>query len=114
MAVRNITPPNPVLNTTVSSSTPVQSTPFSLEYIANPQVAYVVTVGAGLTATFQIMVSDDGVNYYNSGQVLPSVSGSATTFIAQYSGAFPWVLFQVTQSAGSGTVLVEGFAKGSA
>lgn len=114
MSVRQITPPNPVLSATVSTSTPVQSTAFILANMFSPQVAYIVTVGTGLTASFKIMVSQDGTNYYDSGQILPSVSGSATTFIAQYSGAFRYVLFQVTQSAGSGTVVVTGSAKGGA
>ena len=114
MSVRIIAPVNPVLDSTVSTSDPVQSSPFFLGGMFSPQVGYLVDVGAGLTADFQIMVSEDGVNYYDSGQILPSASGSAMTFIAQYSGAFPWVLFQVKQSAGSGSVIVRGSAKGGA
>jgi hypothetical protein len=115
MSVRTNFPANPVLNATVSSiGGNVQSTPFSLGYTFSSQAAWVIAVGSGLTATFQIMVSMDGITYENSGQVLPSVAGSASTFIAQYEGAFPFVLIQVTPSAGSGTVLIKGISKGGA
>lgn len=112
--MRSLQPTLPLLNQTISTSTPVQSSPLTLGYMAAAAAAWLVNVGSGLTATFQLMVSQDGINYYNSGQSLPTVSGSATIFPVQYSGAFPFALIQVTQSAGSGTVLITGSAKGVA
>jgi hypothetical protein len=112
MAVRSNNPTKPVLNQTVSTSTPVKSAVLNMSFVAAPQVGYIVQVGAGLTATFNILVSIDNVLFVDSGQILPSVSGSALNFSAQYSGAFPYVLLQVTQSAGSGTVYVQACSKG--
>lgn len=114
MAMRFIEPANPVLNQTISTATPVQSSVFTLLSMSGATAAWIVSVGAGLTATFNLMVSLDNVNFYDSGMTLPSVSGSAKTFPVQYGGGFPYVLIQVTQSAGSGTVKITGFAKGGA
>jgi hypothetical protein len=112
MTIRALVPSNPLLNQTVSGVTPIQSTVLNLQYMFSAQAAFLVSVGSGLTATFQIMVSLDNKNFYNSGTVLPSVSGSATVFPVAYSGAFPYVLMQVTPTSGSGTVTITATAKG--
>jgi hypothetical protein len=114
MTMRFIAPPNPVFNAVVSGSTPVQSLFFNMQGMFSAQACWIIAVGAGLTATFQVMVSKDGVNYYDSGEILPSVSGSALTFPAEYSGSFPFVLIQITPSVGSGSVVITGSAKGGA
>jgi hypothetical protein len=103
---------DPVLNQTVSAGI-IQSAPFSLRFMSGTQVAYLVNVGAGLTASFQLMVSMDGINYYNSGTILPGVTGSAYIFPVQSSVAFPWCLMQCTWISGSGSVLITGTGKGS-
>lgn len=114
MAVKSIIPANPVFNASVSGTTTLHSTRFDVGYMFSPLVGYLIAVGAGLTATFKIMISMDGVTYYDSGQVLPSVSGSASNFIAQYSGAFPYVRMDIIPSSGTGTVVIRGSAKGGA
>lgn len=114
MPMRFINPPLPIYNANVSGTSPVKSTPFDLRGMFSASVSYLVSIGSGLTATFQILVSMDGVNYYDSGQTLPNVSGSAKTFIAEFSTGFPYVIFQTTPSSGTGTVSVSGFAKGGA
>ncbi len=103
----------PLMNQTVSGASPVLSGSMSLRYMAAPDCAFLINVGAGLTATFQIMVSMDNKNFYNSGAILPSASGSAVIFPAEYTGPFPWVAIQVTPSLGSGSVLIQGHAKGT-
>ena len=50
MAVRSNNPTKPVLNQTVSTSTPVKSAVLNMSFVAAPQVGYIVQVGAGLTA----------------------------------------------------------------
>lgn len=112
--MRFIAPPSPVFSATVSGTSPVQSVAFNMQGMFSAQASWIINVAAGLTASFQIMVSKDGVNFYDSGQILPSVSGSAKIFPAEYSGSFPWVLVQITPSSGSGSVIINGSAKGGA
>lgn len=114
MTMRFIKPANPLFDAVVSGTAPLPSEFLNMQGMFSASACWVVDVAAGLTATFNILVSDDGKNYYDSGQVLPAVSGSARTFIAEYSGAFPFVLIQITPSAGSGNVSITGFAKGGA
>lgn len=114
MSMRFIRPSTPLFNALVASPTVAQSTPFILQAISSAAVAWLINVGAGLTATFNIMVSMDGINYYDSGTILPSVSGSAKIFPVSYSGGFPYALIQITPSAGSGIVTITGAAKGNA
>lgn len=113
MAVRPILPAT-VFTGTVSGSATKKATTFFLGQMFSAQAAWLISVGAGLTATFKIMVSMDGTNFYDSGQVLPSVSGSAANLVAQYSGAFPYVSLWVYPSAGSASVTITGSAKGGA
>jgi hypothetical protein len=112
--MRFIDPAEPIFDEVVTGTNPIQSSDFDLGGMAQAQVGFIVEVGSGLTATFQILVSNDGEEFYNSGQILPAASGSAVNFIAQYSGPFRYVAFQVSPQSGSGSVLVEAFAKGSA
>jgi hypothetical protein len=114
MAVRSNIPTQPALNATVSAGVPVNTITSIMGFAAFPQVGYIVQVGAGLTATFSVMVSIDNKTFVDSGQVLPSVSGSALNFPVQYSGVFPFVRLLVSPSAGSGTVLVQVCTKGMA
>lgn len=111
--MRSLIPTNPLLNESITGTSPVQSEAMSVAYMSAVDVTFLVIVGAGLTATFNILVSRDGVNFYDSGQILPSVAGSAKTFICEYSGGFPYVLMQVTPSTGTGNVEITGTAKGS-
>lgn len=114
MAMRFINPPDPILNQTISGSAAVQSSPLYLGGMASACAAWIVNVGSGLTAYFNLLISQDGLNWYDSGQVIPSVSGNPMIFPVEYGGAFPWVLIQVTPTSGSGSVVVSGFAKGAA
>ncbi len=110
--MRSLNSKLPLLNQNITTSTPVNSSPFKMGFMASSQAAWVVNVATGLTATFKLMVSLDGSNYYDSGQILPNTIGAAKIFPVQYSGGFPFVLIQVIQSAGSGNVTITGSAKG--
>lgn len=114
MAVRSNIPTQPLLNQTVSGGTPVLSIVTNLAFTANPQAGWIVQAGAGLTATFNLLVSIDNKLFVDSGQTLPSVSGSASNFPIQYSGVFPYVIVRVNPSAGSGTIYIQGCSKGTA
>lgn len=112
MANRVLKPATPILNQTVSA--PVNSSILKLEGMAGAQVAMLVKVGAGLTATFNLTLSMDGVTFVDSGQVLPAVTGSAINFPVEYSGAFSYCRLELSSVSGSGTVSVDSVAKGQA
>jgi hypothetical protein len=117
MAIKSINSKSALMNQVISILTPngtALTTVYSIEHLANVDVYYLVQVATGLTATFNIMVSVDGVNFYDSGQILPSVSGTAKNFVAEYTGGFPFVALQVTWGSGSGNVQVNGGFKGVA
>lgn len=112
MSIRQIQPSGPLISQNVTGN--VSTSPFVLANMFAPQATYLVQVGSGLTATFQIMVSQDGINYFDSGAILPSVSGTQKNFIAEYDGGFPFVKLQCTFGSGSGQLTVRGSAKGGA
>lgn len=93
---------------TVSGVTPVLSAYLTLATM--PFSFFTITVGAGLTATFQLMASDDGVNFLDTGMILPSASGSAVTIPVVGPGWAPYLAIQITPSSGSGSVVIKGSA----
>ena len=114
MAVKCSVLTNPVYtNAALTGSTAVQSIAFNLNAVSNPQCCWAIIAGAGLTATFQVMVSQDNVTYIDSGLSLPSISGSAKNIWVEYDGGAPWALLQITPSSGTGSVVVKGSFKGN-
>lgn len=96
---------------TVANPTVFQSTPQDIRSLVG--VAFQLNVGTGLTATVQVLGSLDGINYFDMGLSVPAITGTAITLgINMYQVAIPWVLVQVTPSAGSGMVQVWSCAKG--
>lgn len=72
-----------------------------------------VNCGAGLNATFQILGSNDGVNFPDLQEVVSPITGSAANFMVNLDGvAVAYLKFQVTPSSGTGQVDVWGAAKG--
>jgi hypothetical protein len=115
MAIKTVVPALPLYSATISNTTTVYSNALKLRYMTQSQAGLVVTIGGSLSATFQLQVSNDGATYYNSGQVLPSVTaGSPASFEVQYNGAFPFIRLAIIPSSGTGAVVVVGCAKGSA
>ena len=112
MAVKTCLPQQPLYNAVVVAGPAVQSLPFNLSNMGQPQAVWVINVGVGLTASFQVVVSLDGTTYYNVGQNLPAASGTAITFPVEYDGGFPWVAISVLPTVGSGQVTITGGTKG--
>lgn len=93
---------------TVSGTSPVLSGYLTLATM--PFAYFTVKVGAGLTASFNVMASDDGVNFYNTGMVLPASSGSAINFPVINPGWAPYLAIQIVPTSGSGAVSITGSA----
>ena len=72
-------------------------------------VCFQFNYGAGLTATFQIMLSLDGVNWADSLAVIAPASGSAGSSLGNCdTGAAKYAMAQITPSAGSAVMTVLG------
>ncbi len=107
---RNYKEPVKLLNQTVTGTTPIQSIPLDLRNMG--KATFHINVLAGLTATFLLMISGDGVNYVDSGAVIPSTSGSAQNIVWSDTVSAPYALIQITPSSGSASVVITGSAKG--
>lgn len=105
---RNISPVS-ILNQVVSTGI-VPSKPLIIPTLT--VTGFLITVGSGLHATFQMMVSMDGVLYYDSGQVIDPAVGSPTVIpVNPPPQGFPFVLIQTTWGSGSANVSITGSAK---
>lgn len=115
MSVRIIAPVNPVFSAIVSGPGPsVLSSEFYLGGMFSAQAGWVVNCAAGLVATAKLLISQDDVTYYDSGQILPAITIGGIIFPVQYSGSFPWVKIQIAPTSGSAQVTINGSAKGGA
>lgn len=102
--------PIQLFSASVTGSIPVISKPLSIPTIK--VAGFLISVAAGLTATFQLMVSMDGNTFYDSGEVINPAAGAATVipFNSTYIG-FPYVAIQISPSGGTGNVTIIGTAK---
>lgn len=102
--------PSILYNAVVSGVTAVSSTALKIQ--SNRAVCFGIVVAGTLNATFQLMASADGTNYFDSGATIQSVAGAA---IVGYMGDVqaPFVKLQITPSSGTGRVIVTGTAKGA-
>jgi len=109
MAYRYI-PPYQVLNQTVSGTNPIQSTSLIIRTL--PISIFVIAWGAGLNATFQALVSVDGVNFDDLGiPITPATGAAGRTLVNLGALGGDQVLIQVTPSSGSANVTITGSAK---
>jgi hypothetical protein len=99
-----------LFNATVTNPTVVSSTALDLRTLVG--AAFQLNVGAGLTATVQVLGSLDNSNWFDMGVSLPAIAGSAIVLgINMYQVTVPYVKVQITPSGGAGTVVVYGCAK---
>lgn len=100
---------NPVFSAVVSGTSPVQSAPLQITNMGSASFQF--KYGATLNATFQILGSLDGVDYFDMNAAITSATGSAGVSGGSVDcGAIKYVLAQISPSSGSATVTIKARA----
>lgn len=101
-----------LLNQTVGSGSIIDSKALDLRTLiaCGLQLKY----DDGLTATFQVMGSVDGLNFDDMGYLIPAASGIAGSAIINIYGiGVNYIKLRVNRTSGSAAVTVKGSAKGA-
>lgn len=102
-------------NSALTGTNPVQSNTIDMQ-VGKSRACLIVNANAGggsLDATLALLASDDGVNWGNTGIVLPAISGTAAIIPIELPTSFPYLALQITPSSGTGSVIATFSAKGS-
>lgn len=103
--------PRILMNQTVSGTTVATS-----QYLdSRLQIAggFYISYGTGLSAAFSLQYSVDGMNYADSGVIIPAATGSAGSAMLNIFGiGINYIRIVVTPTSGSATVTVTGSLKG--
>lgn len=103
--------PTILLNETVTSPTAAYSQ--SLKINSLRACVFMVEVGAGLSGSVVVQVSEDESVWGNLSIPIAPLSGSAVNIPIDIETGFTFIRVGVLPSSGSGTVKVTGSAKGA-
>lgn len=108
---RNYAEAKTLLSQSITGTSPVDSGILDIRHLNH--AAFMIVVGAGLTATFAVMGSLDKKTWVDLIAGIPPVSGSAANLPVNLPDiTFPFLKVTTTPSSGTGTVTITGSAKG--
>lgn len=100
---------NPLLSQVISGVTPVNSD--FIETKSMGSASFQVNFAAGISATFKILGSLDGVSYSDMNAVISPATGSAgSSLVSVNCASIKFLMAQITPSTGSGIITILGMA----